>query len=173
MDKIRSMMDEQLASQFEALKDIQAGTDEQTTAIDNLATLYKVRVESDKALNDAKKIKVEGAKVKIELQKAENESKKLQIEADRAQVEVDRLQLDARRVEIEAEKAANDVRKYEADREDQRIGQLIHTGVALVEIGLPLVCYGHWFRKGLKFEETGSITSSMMRNLLNKFKTKK
>lgn len=35
------------------------------------------------------------------------------------------------------------------------------------------VYYGHWFRKGLKFEETGSITSSMMRNLINKFRTKK
>ena len=43
----------------------------------------------------------------------------------------------------------------------------------MLGIGLPLVGYGHWFRKGLKFEETGSITSSMMRNLINKFKTKK
>lgn len=61
----------------------------------------------------------------------------------------------------------------QAEQEDRKIDRWLHAGIALVEIGLPLVCYGHWFRDGLKFEETGSITSSMMRNLINKFRPKK
>lgn len=60
-----------------------------------------------------------------------------------------------------------------AELEEKKIDRWLRTGIALVEIGLPLVCYGHWFRDGLKFEETGSITSSMMRNLINKFRPKK
>lgn len=61
----------------------------------------------------------------------------------------------------------------QAEQDDRKIDRWLHAGIALVEIGLPLVCYGHWFRDGLKFEETGSITSSMMRNLINKFRPKK
>ena len=73
----------------------------------------------------------------------------------------------------EAAARERDLKLKESQLEDQKVDRLMRAGVAMVEIGLPLVCYGHWFRKGLKFEETGSITSSMMRNLINKFKTKR
>ena len=73
----------------------------------------------------------------------------------------------------EAAARERDLKLKESQLEDQKVDRLMRAGIAMVEIGLPLVCYGHWFRKGLKFEETGSITSSMMRNLINKFKTKR
>ena len=73
----------------------------------------------------------------------------------------------------EAAARERDLKLKEAQAEDQKIDRLVRAGIEMLGIGLPLVCYGHWFRKGLKFEETGSITSSMMRNLINKFKTKK
>ena len=73
------------------------------------------------------------------------------------------------------EKAARErgIQLKEAELDDRKTDRLFRAGIAMLELGVPLVCYGHWFRKGLKFEETGSITSSMMRNLINKFKTKK
>lgn len=87
-----------------------------------------------------------------------------------ARINEDRLLLDAKEKQ---EARESELRLKEADREEKKVDRMFHAGIALLEIGLPLVCYGNWFRKGLKFEETGSITSSMMRNLINKFRTKK
>ena len=87
-----------------------------------------------------------------------------------ARINEDKLLLDAKEKQDARE---SELRLKEADREEKKVDRMFHAGIALLEIGLPLVCYGHWFRKGLKFEETGSITSSMMRNLINKFRTKK
>jgi len=35
---------------------------------------------------------------------------------------------------------------------------------------LPLIFYGIWLRRGFKFEETGTFTSTTFRNLFNRFK---
>lgn len=42
-----------------------------------------------------------------------------------------------------------------------------------VGITAPLVFYGVWMSKGLKFEETGAFTSSTFRGLISKFKPTK
>lgn len=52
-------------------------------------------------------------------------------------------------------------------QKNERWVKVLISGMELV---VPLVCYGHWFNKGLKFEETGSVSSSFMRNLMQKFK---
>ena len=46
-------------------------------------------------------------------------------------------------------------------------------GIAAAEIMLPLMFYGLWMRSGLKFEETGTYTSTTFRGLINCFKPKK
>lgn len=45
-------------------------------------------------------------------------------------------------------------------------------GIQLVGIGVPIFAYGRWFAKGLKFEETGTVNSDFMRNLMSRFKMK-
>lgn len=117
MDEIRTLMDEEIKSQVQALGSIQPGSEEQTAAVKNLTALYEARINDEK----------------------------LKIETD----------------------------DKNAERTERYLDRVIRIGLSLVEIGLPLVCYGYWFDKGLKFEETGSIASSMMRNLMTKFKLKK
>lgn len=90
-----------------------------------------------------------------------------------ARINEDKILLDAEDKRETRAMARNDFLLKEAEQEERKVDRLVHAGIALLEIGLPLVCYGHWFRDGLKFEETGSITSSMMRNLINKFRPKK
>lgn len=46
-------------------------------------------------------------------------------------------------------------------------------GVAAAEIVLPLVFYGAWMRKGFKFEEEGTFTSTTFRGLFSKFRPTK
>lgn len=46
-------------------------------------------------------------------------------------------------------------------------------GIAAAEIILPLVFYAAWMKRGLKFEETGTYTSTTFRGLFNRFKPTK
>jgi len=46
-------------------------------------------------------------------------------------------------------------------------------GVEIASIVLPLIFYGIWMRKGFKFEETGTFTSTTFRGLFNRFRPTK
>lgn len=46
-------------------------------------------------------------------------------------------------------------------------------GIAAAEIVLPLIFYAAWMKSGLKFEETGTYTSTTFRGLFNRFKPTK
>lgn len=46
-------------------------------------------------------------------------------------------------------------------------------GIAVAELMIPLIFYGIWMKKGLKFEETGTYTSATFRGLLSRFRPTK
>lgn len=46
-------------------------------------------------------------------------------------------------------------------------------GIEVAGLILPLIFYGAWMRKGFKFEETGTYTSTTFRGLFNRFKPTK
>lgn len=46
-------------------------------------------------------------------------------------------------------------------------------GVAAAEIILPLIFYSTWMKRGLKFEETGTFTSTTFKGLFNRFRPTK
>lgn len=50
---IEELLSEEIAAQIEALSDLQSGTKEKSTAIDDLAKLYKLRIEENKSVWDA------------------------------------------------------------------------------------------------------------------------
>lgn len=46
-------------------------------------------------------------------------------------------------------------------------------GIAAAELMIPLMFYGIWMKKGFKFEETGTITSSTFKGLISRFRPTK
>jgi len=54
------------------------------------------------------------------------------------------------------------------DRKDKFIDRVINVGSKVIEIAIPTTVYVALFHKGLKFEETGTVTSTTNRNLLGK-----
>lgn len=50
---IDELLSEEIAAQIKALSDLQSGTKEKSTAIDDLTKLYKLRIEEDKSEWDA------------------------------------------------------------------------------------------------------------------------
>lgn len=67
------------------------------------------------------------------------------------------------------------LKQREFDLKEQEMAQNKKLAVAgnIVQVGcvaIPLAVYAVLYDKGLKFEETGTIASSMVRNLIQKFK---
>ena len=58
------------------------------------------------------------------------------------------------------------------DEESKRM-DYIKLGMDAASIVLPLMFYGHWMNKGMKFEETGTFTSKTFMNFLNRMKPTK
>lgn len=146
MSDIQSLLDGVIETEIQNLGSLSSGSDEKSKAIQNLATLHKLRIEEIKAGTDADE-KRERRKMDSEQRKAELDGKK----ADRDQEET--------------------FQKRQAM--DQMIDRCVKTGVAVGELVLPLVFYGIWMNRGFKFEETGSFTSTTFKNLLNRFRPTK
>ena len=60
--------------------------------------------------------------------------------------------------------------KNESDSKDQKKFRTIGYILEGAGIVLPLIFYGGWMKKGLKFEETGTFTSSTFRDLTRFFR---
>ena len=81
---------------------------------------------------------------------------------------------------VELYKVVNEEAEAEREREErrkQRKEQILNT---IINVGVPAVltvggwfAYDRWFAKGLKFEETGTITSPWIRNITSKMTPKK
>lgn len=78
----------------------------------------------------------------------------------------ERRLLDEKKQEADVEAAKNTEKNHILEI---AVNGIVAVGTTLIGI----VAYNHWFHKGLKFEETGSITAQMNRGLLNKLTPKK
>lgn len=122
-EETRKMLDERIKAEMLNLDSLEAGTSEKSKVIDDLATLYKLKLDEEK------------------LQKEY---------ADKA----------ATRKEEQDSKAAQ-LKEQVKDR-------WVRIVIAGVELIVPLVFYGGWINKGLKFEETGSLCSKTFMGFINK-----
>ena len=66
-----------------------------------------------------------------------------------------------------------DAIKADQDKKDKKLDRFIQIGIKLAEIGVPTAVYVILWKSGLQFEKTGIISSSMMRNLIQKLPWKK
>lgn len=77
------------------------------------------------------------------------------------------------RVAIEDEKTTSDTFKSMNDISEAKKDRWVKIGIAGAEIILPLAFYAFWLVKGFKFEETGCITSTVFKGLINRFRPTK
>ena len=132
MDEIRELLNEEIKSEIEGLSNLEVGTKEKAEAIDNLAALYKLRIDETK-------------------NEMELDEKLLRRIDDKEQCKRDEL--------VKAKEIEEQVK-------DRRIGRVIEVAGIVV----PMVFYAVWMKKGFKFEETGTFTSTTFRGLFNRFK---
>lgn len=89
---------------------------------------------------------------------------KMRIEEIKAETEREKVLLDH---ELETKKLAIEEEAKKADRKSQVLDRCLNVAI---QAGLAIggwVAYDIWHRRGLRFEETGTITSPLTRNLVS------
>ena len=152
-EQLKELLSEEIKTQIQDLSKLNPGSAEKSKAVDDLATLYKLKIDE----------------TKMELDFDEKQAR-------RKMDKENRLKDDA--IKEQQLKDENSVRERdELIRKEQLAEQVkdryIRLGIVAAEIILPLIFYSKWMKKGFKFEETGTFTSTTFRGLFNRFKPTK
>ena len=122
------MLEEEIKLEIQSLASLQPGSDEKSTAIDDLAKLYKLNLDQTKAQWEI--------------------NEKYDCHDSEVQLKKDQLT-------------------------EQVKDRYFRLGIEAAGIILPLIFYACWMRRGFKFEENGTYTSTTFRGLFNRFKPTK
>ena len=152
-EQLKDLLSEEIKTQIQDLSKLDPGSAEKSKAVDDLATLYKLKIDETKMELDFDE-KQARRKMDKENRLKDDALKEQQLQDENSVRERDEL--------IRKEQLAEQVK----DR-------YIRLGIAAAEIILPLMFYSKWMKKGFKFEETGTFTSTTFRGLFNRFKPTK
>ena len=150
MAEIKSLLDEVIEAEIAYVGSLSPEDEKKSKAIQHLADLHKLRIDEIKAKTDA-------------------DEKRLRRAMDSKQHRAE-LTLKERQADGDEAARANEEQFKQHQLNDQVIDRYVKIGVATAELVLPLVFYGVWMKRGLKFEETGTFTSQTFKNLFNRFK---
>ncbi len=157
MAEIKSLLDGTIKTGIRELKQLSPGSDEKTAAIQELATMHRLRIEEIKAEIEANE--------KRERRAMDSEQRKAELALKEHELALKERELDSKDADRAREEAFQ-----ERQILDQKIERYVRTGVDVAKLVLPIVFYGIWLKKGFKFEETGVYSSTTFKNLFNHFK---
>lgn len=152
-ENIKELLNEEIAAEIQAISSLDSGSEEKSKAIEDLAKLYRLRIEETKSELDAED---------------KRSRRTLESEANVWENEIKKSQLD------EQIKADVQDEQYKRSQLDEQVkDRYFKLGIAAAELLIPIMFYGIWMRKGFKFEETGTYTSTTFRGLFNRFRPTK
>ena len=131
-DEIKKELEKEILKEIQDLSALESGSKEKDSAIENLATLYKLNIEEVKIEHEA-------------MEKA-----------------YDRGSAD--------ETSARDLKLKQQMLDESIKDRYFKLGLDVAGLIVPIIFYGIWMGRGLKFEETGTFTSTTFRGLFNRFK---
>ena len=131
-DEIKKELEKEILKEIQDLSALESGSKEKDSAIENLATLYKLNIEEVKIEHDA-------------IEKA-----------------YDRGSAD--------ETSVRDFKLRQQTLDESIKDRYFKLGLDVAGLIVPIIFYGIWMGRGLKFEETGTFTSTTFRGLFNRFK---
>ena len=152
-ENIKELLNEEIAAEIQAISSLDSGSEEKSKAIEDLAKLYRLRIEETKSELDAED---------------KRSRRTLESEANVRENEIKKSQLD------EQIKADVQDEQYKRSQLDEQVkDRYFKLGIAAAELLIPIMFYDIWMRKGFKFEETGTYTSTTFRGLFNRFRPTK
>ena len=152
-ENIKELLNEEIAAEIQAISSLDSGSEKKSKAIEDLAKRYRLRIEETKSELDAED---------------KRSRRTLESEANVRENEIKKSQLD------EQIKADVQDEQYKRSQLDEQVkDRYFKLGIAAAELLIPIMFYGIWMRKGFKFEETGTYTSTTFRGLFNRFRPTK
>lgn len=127
-DEIRDLLEEEIKTEIRDLSTLEAGSKEKSTAIEDVAKLYRLKIEETRNEWDFN-------------EKYESRDSDILFKKDQLGEQV-------------------------KDR-------YFRLGVEAASIILPMIFYAAWMKRGFRFEESGTYTSTTFRGLFNRFKPTK
>lgn len=91
----------------------------------------------------------------------------------RLKIEEDKIALDDLKLRWEGDISNNDCARREDQFTIEKKDRYIKFGLEAAGIVSPMIFYAVWMRKGFKFEEKGTYTSTTFRGLFNRFRPTK
>lgn len=152
-DEIRDLLGKEIKSEIEGLASLEQGSEKHSTAVESLSKLYKLKIEETKSQWDNDE--------KYNRRLMDKEQSCLDTKMKERQMDSDD---DARERELEL--------KCKQLHKDIWLTS-ISCGVQLIGTVIGIAAYNAWLNRGLKFEETGTITTPETKNLLSKMIPKK
>ena len=131
-DEIKKELEKEILKEIQDLSTLESGSKEKGSAIENLATLYKLNIEEVKIEHEA-------------MEKA-----------------FDRGSAD--------ETSVRDLELKQRTLDESIKDRYFKLGLDVAGLIAPIIFYNIWMERGLKFEETGTYTSTTFRGLFNRFK---
>lgn len=152
-ENIKELLNGEIAAEIQMISSLDSGSEEKSKAIEDLTKLYRLRIEEIKSGLEAEDKRGRRA---------------LESEASVREHEIKKAQLDE---QIKAD--VQDEQYKSCQLSEQMKDRYFKLGIAAAELLIPLMFYGIWMRKGFKFEETGTYTSTTFRGLFNRFRPTK
>lgn len=149
-EKIKDLLDEEIRAEIRSLSCLEPESTEQSTAIDNLVKLYKLRIEETKNELDFRE--------KYDKRIMDNEQYLHEMSVKEKQI-AGEIEIHNREEQLKKDQLAEQVR----DR-------YFRLGAEAAGIILPLIFYATWMKRGFRFEETGTYTSTTFKGLFSRFK---
>ena len=142
-EEIKVLLDKTIKSDILEIGKMDIGSEERKCAIEDLVKIYKLRIDETKNDKDI---------------------------CERREARI--MEMDERREARFMERDTKSRDKQEDLRELVK-DRYFRVGIAVAEIGLPLLFYAKWMKRGFEFEENGAYTSTTFRGLFNRFKPTK
>lgn len=145
-EEIKDLLDEEIKSQINTISGMDVDDANYSKAVDSLVKLHKLRIEETKTITDLAD--------RTYKRETDEEERKYKRENDEKTCELSE--------EIRQEQLL-----------EQKKERYIRIGLDVAGLLVPIMFYSAWMRKGFKFEETGTFTSTTFRGLFGHFKPTK
>ncbi len=153
-EEIKNLLDEEIKSQINTISGMDVDDENYSKAVDSLVKLHKLRIEETKSITDSENLAYK--------RETDEEERKYKRETDEEERKY------KRETDEETCKLNEEIRQEQLS--EQKKDRYIRIGLDVAGLLVPIMFYSAWMRKGFKFEETGTFTSTTFRGLFGHFK---
>ena len=147
------MLDDVIGKLIDNLDTLEDGSREKSSAVDDIAKLYRLKVDE----------------LKVAVDEDDKYNRRV-LEDMNFQKEIDFKEMQLEK-EMEVKKQEMELKQKELD--ELKFDRYFKTGLAIFELVLTLGVYNIWTNRGFRFEETGTIRGNTTKNIFMRAKKPK